>query len=493
MITHRIGGKPWTGTPERTSPVFDPATGRAADEVALADAGTVDEAVAAAVEAFPGWAATSLGRRQQILFSFREILARRTAEVADVVVAEHGKTRADAVGEVRRGLEIVELACAIPELLKGEHSENVSTGVDTYSVRRPLGAVAGITPFNFPVMVPLWMVPLAVACGNTFVLKPSEKDPSGPVLLAELFAEAGLPDGVLNVVHGDGVAVDRLLAHPDIGAVSFVGSTSVARHVYATAAAHGKRVQALGGAKNHLVALPDADPDLVADAVVSAAFGSAGERCMAVSVLVAVGEAAERVVPAVVARMRELRVGPGSAEDVDMGPLVTAAHRDRVAGLVEAGAAAGAELVVDGRSPDVGDSAGFYLGPTLLDHVSPGMPVYDEEIFGPVLSVVRVGTLGEALRLVNASPYGNGAAIFTADGGAARLFREKVTAGMVGVNVAIPVPVGYYSFGGWKASAFGDHAMYGPDGVHFYTRQQVVVSRWGRSGGVDLRFPGSES
>lgn len=490
MITHRIGGASWSGVPERTGQVFDPATGTATGEVALAGVDVVDEAVAAAVSSFPGWRDTSLTRRQAILFRFRQLVSDHAGDLARLVVAEHGKTFDDALGEVRRGLKVVDYACGIAEMLKGEHSEGVSTGVDTFSVRRPLGVVAGITPFNFPVMVPLWMYPIAIACGNTFVLKPSEKDPSGSVLAAELFAEAGLPDGVLNVVHGDGVAVNRLLEHPDVVAVSFVGSTTVARHVYATAARNGKRVQALGSAKNHLVVLPDADPELVADAAVSAAFGSAGERCMAVSVLVAVGSAADRVLPAVTERMAKLSVGPGSSAGVDMGPLVSAAHRDRVLGLINSGVDAGAELVVDGRDVGVeGHGDGFFVGPTLFDRVRPGMAVYDEEIFGPVLTTVRVESFDEALALVNANPYGNGAAIFTSDGGAARIFRDRVEAGMVGVNVPIPVPVGFYSFGGWKASAFGDHAIYGPDGVHFYTRQQVVVSRWAQPRGVDLGFP----
>lgn len=494
MITHRIGGRPWSGTTVKTGPVFDPATGKVADGVALASAAVVDEAVAAALAAYQSWSATSLGRRQQILFRFRQLLSDHVDDLARVIVAEHGKTLSDAIGEVRRGLEVVEYACAIPDLLKGEHSENVSTGVDTFSVRRPLGVVAGITPFNFPVMVPLWMFPIAIACGNTFVLKPSEKDPSGSVLAAELFGEAGLPGGVLNVVHGEGEAVDRLLEHPDVVAVSFVGSTAVARHVYETGARHGKRVQALGGAKNHLVALPDADPEAVADAAVSAAFGSAGERCMAISVLVVVGSAADRVLPAVTDRMAALRIGPGSVGGIDLGPLVTSAHRDRVTGLIDSGVASGAALVVDGRRPKVdGYEDGFYVGPTLFDRVSPGMRIYDEEIFGPVLSVVRVDTLEEAIHLINENPYGNGASIFTSDGAAARAFRDRVLAGMVGVNVPIPVPVGFYSFGGWKSSLFGDHAMYGPDGVHFFTRQQVVVSRWAERRGVDLGFPATEA
>jgi malonate-semialdehyde dehydrogenase (acetylating)/methylmalonate-semialdehyde dehydrogenase len=491
-ITHVVRGKRLETPSERSGPVFDPATGEITGEVAFATAEIVDHAVAAAREAFYEWRATPLGRRAHVLFAFRRLVAEHAEDLARTVSAENGKTLADARGEVARGLEVVEFACGLPQLLKGEYSDAVSSGVDTYSLRQPLGVVSGITPFNFPAMVPLWMCPVAIACGNAVVLKPSEKDPSAAVALAELWDEAGVPPGTFNVIHGDQQAVEALLDHPGVDAVSFVGSTPVARHVYARAAAMGKRVQALGGAKNHMVVCPDADLDAAADAAVSAAFGSAGERCMAVSVLVAVDPVGDELVERVTQRAREVRVGPGDDPDTDMGPLVTAAHRDRVAGFLDAGVADGAVLVVDGRRhPHRGSSAGFYLGPSVLDRVRPGMRVYEEEIFGPVLCVVRVASLEEALALVNANRYGNGAAVFTRDGGLARRFQREVEAGMVGINVPIPVPVAWHSFGGWKQSLFGDARVYGPEGVHFYTRQKVVTARWpdGRRTGLELSFP----
>ncbi|WP_199440121.1 CoA-acylating methylmalonate-semialdehyde dehydrogenase [Umezawaea beigongshangensis] len=491
-ITHRIGGKPWTGAAERTGDVHDPATGAVSGRVDLASASDVDVAVAAAREAFTSWRDASLARRTRVMFAFRELLDARSADLAAIVTAEHGKVLSDAAGEVQRALESVEFACGVPHLLKGGYSENASTGVDVYSIQQPLGVVGVISPFNFPAMVPLWFVPHAVACGNTVVLKPSEKDPSAANVIAELFAEAGLPDGVLNVVHGDKEAVDRLLEHPDVKAVSFVGSTPVARYVYETATRNGKRVQALGGAKNHVVVLPDADLSLAADAAVSAGFGSAGERCMAVSVVVAVDPVGDDLVSAIADRIADLRVGDGRRPGCEMGPLVTGAHRDRVASYVDAGREAGAELVVDGRDHPVdGDPAGFWLGPTLFDRVRPDMSVYTDEIFGPVLSVVRVATYEEAVALVNRNPFGNGTAVFTRDGGAARRFQNEIEVGMVGVNVPVPVPVAYYSFGGWKNSLFGDAHAYGPEGVHFFTRSKVITSRWPdpSHGGVNLGFP----
>ncbi|MGX7824576.1 CoA-acylating methylmalonate-semialdehyde dehydrogenase [Actinokineospora sp. 24-640] len=492
-ITHWISGRPWAGAAERSGEVFNPTTGAVSDLVDLAGQSEVDAAVAAAAAAFPAWRDASLAARSSVLFEFRALLNARKDAVAEIVSAEHGKVLDDARGEVQRAMEAVEFACGIPHLLKGGFSENVSRNVDVYSIRQPLGVVAVISPFNFPAMVPLWFMPNAVACGNTVVLKPSEKDPSAANYLAGLWAEAGLPDGVVNVLHGDKAAVDGLLAHPDVRAVSFVGSTPVARHVYETGTRHGKRVQALGGAKNHMVVLPDADLDLAADAAVSAGFGSAGERCMAISVVVAVGGAADDLVARIATRIGALRVG--SNPGCEMGPLVTAAHRDRVAGYLDAGVAAGATLAVDGRAhPIDGAPEGFWLGPTLFDHVRPDMSVYTDEIFGPVLSVVRVPTYADAVDLVNANDYGNGTAIFTNDGGAARRFQNEVEVGMVGVNVPIPVPVGYYSFGGWKSSLFGDSHAYGPDGVHFFTRTKVVTSRWldPSHGGVNLGFPRNE-
>ena len=490
-ITHWIDGKPFAGSGDRVGEVFDPALGVVAAEVDYASPGVVDEAVTAASRAFDAWRSSSLSQRSKVLFAFRELVAAHSDELADLVTAEHGKVVADAAGEVQRGLEVVEFACGIPHLLKGGFSENVSTRVDSYSLRQPLGVVGVISPFNFPAMVPMWFFPIAIACGNTVVLKPSEKDPSAAVLMAELWAQAGLPGGVFNVVHGDRVAVDRLLSHPDVAAVSFVGSTPVARHVYETGTSHGKRVQALGGAKNHMVVLPDADLDLAADAAVNAGFGSAGERCMAISAVVAVDPVGDDLVARIAERMAGLRTGDGR-RGCDMGPLVTAAHRDRVASYLTAGASAGATLVVDGRAvePD-GAAEGFWLGPSLFDHVDPSMSVYTDEIFGPVLSVVRVPSYDAALELVNANPYGNGTAIFTNDGGAARRFQNEAQIGMIGINVPIPVPMAYYSFGGWKSSLFGDSHAHGTEGVHFYTRGKVVTTRWldPSHGGVDLGFP----
>jgi malonate-semialdehyde dehydrogenase (acetylating)/methylmalonate-semialdehyde dehydrogenase len=492
-ITHWIGGRPWDGAAQRRGDIYDPATGQVTGTVDFASAAVAGDAVAAAAKALPGWRSFSLAKRTSVLFAFRELINARRGDLAELISAEHGKVTSDAAGEVARGLEVVEFACGLGHLLKGDYSENVSTGVDAYSIRQPLGVVAGITPFNFPAMVPMWMFPIALACGNTFVLKPSEKDPSASLLLARLLAEAGLPDGVFNVVHGDKEAVDALLTHPDVRAVSFVGSTPIARYVYETGTSAGKRVQALGGAKNHMVVLPDADTDLAADAAVSAGFGSAGERCMAVSVLVAVGSAGDELVAKIADRVHGLRVGPGSDDRSEMGPLVTGAHRDKVASYLDTGVREGATLAVDGRMhPVIGGGAdGFWLGPSVLDHVTPEMSCYRDEIFGPVLSVIRVPTYDDALRLVSENPYGNGVAIYTNDGGAARRFVAEVEVGMVGVNVPIPVPMAYYSFGGWKASLFGDTHIYGTEGIHFYTRGKAVTSRWldPSHGGVNLGFP----
>jgi malonate-semialdehyde dehydrogenase (acetylating)/methylmalonate-semialdehyde dehydrogenase len=491
-VAHWIGGKSSPGTSGTTGDVYDPATGQVTGTVDFASADEVDAAVSAAAEAAAGWRNASLARRSQVMFSFRELVRTHTDQVAALISSEHGKVASDAAGEVARGLEVVDFACGIPHLLKGSYSENVSTRVDAYSIRQPLGVAVGITPFNFPAMVPMWMFPLAIACGNAFVLKPSEKDPSASVLLAELLAEAGLPDGVFNVVHGDAVAVNALLTHPGVAAVSFVGSTPIARHVYQTATSAGKRVQALGGAKNHMVVLADADLDNAADAAVSAGFGSAGERCMAVSVVVAVEPIADVLVGKIAERVAGLRVGPAADERAEMGPLVTGPHRDRVAGYLDSGVREGAALAVDGRShPVSGDPAGFWLGPSVLDRVTPDMSCYTDEIFGPVLSVVRVPSHDAALDLVNANPYGNGVAVFTTEGGAARRFVNEVTVGMVGVNVPIPVPMAYYSFGGWKSSLFGDTHMHGTEGVHFYTRGKAVTSRWPEPGPgtVSLKFP----
>jgi malonate-semialdehyde dehydrogenase (acetylating)/methylmalonate-semialdehyde dehydrogenase len=488
-ISHWIDGAVVEGTSGRAGPVFNPATGEQVATVDLASAEEVDAAVAAAKAAFPAWRAAGLGRRAEVMFRLRELVDANRKEIASLVTAEHGKVLADALGEVARGLENIEFATGIPHLLKGAYSEQASVGVDVYSIRQPLGVVAGITPFNFPAMVPMWMFANALACGNTFVLKPSEKDPSASLLLAELLAQAGLPAGCFNVVQGDEVAVGRLLEHPDVEAVSFVGSTPIARHVYETGTRHGKRVQALGGAKNHMLVLPDADLDAAADAAVSAGFGSAGERCMAISVVLAIDSIADTLVAKIAERIPSIKVGPGTDPDAEMGPLITREHRDRVRGYVDGAASAGARVVVDGRQ-DL-PSEGFFLKPTLLDGVTPDMAAYRDEIFGPVLSVTRVATYEEAVALINANPYGNGTAIFTRDGGAARRFQWDVNVGMVGINVPIPVPVSYYSFGGWKASLFGDTHMYGPEGVNFYTRAKVVTSRWPdpATSSVDLGFP----
>jgi malonate-semialdehyde dehydrogenase (acetylating) / methylmalonate-semialdehyde dehydrogenase len=491
-IRHWIGGKPWEGAAQRHGDVYDPATGQVAGQVDFAGQAEVDAAVAAATEAAASWRTASLARRAEVMFAFRELARANAGRLAEAISSEHGKVASDAAGELSRGLEVVEFACGIPHLLKGSYSENVSTRIDAYSIRQPLGVVAGITPFNFPAMVPMWMFPIAIACGNAFVLKPSEKDPSASVLLAGLLAEAGLPDGVFNVVHGDATAVNALLTHPGIAAVSFVGSTPIAKHVYESAAASGKRVQALGGAKNHMVVLGDADLDNAADAAVSAGFGSAGERCMAVSVVVAVDPVGDELVAKIAERVAKLRVGPATDERAEMGPLVTRPHRDRVASYLDTGVEQGAQLAVDGRQHQVGgDPNGFWLGPSVLDHVTPRMSCYTDEIFGPVLSVVRVPDHDAALDLVNANPYGNGVAVFTTAGGAARRFVNEVTVGMVGVNVPIPVPMAYYSFGGWKSSLFGDTHVHGTEGVHFYTRGKAVTSRWPDPGPgtVSLQFP----
>ena len=491
-IVHWVDGKPWDGTSKRFANITNPATGAVTARVALASAADVDTAVRSARAAADDWRSVSLNRRAGVLFAFRELLEARKRDLAALITSEHGKVLADALGEVTRGIEVVEFACGIPHLIAGGYSEQVSTDTDTYSIRQPLGVVAGITPFNFPVMVPMWMFPLAIACGNAFVLKPSERDPSASVLVAELWREAGLPDGVFSLVQGDREAVDALLGHPDVAAVSFVGSTPVARHVYVTAATNGKRVQALGGAKNHMIVLPDADLDIAADAAVSAGYGSAGERCMAISVVVAVDPVGDELVARIVERIATLRIADGTETGADMGPLVTEAHRDRVAAFVDAGVDEGATLVVDGRGFTVADRpGGFWLGPCLFDHVDPGMTVYREEIFGPVLTVVRADSYEAAVTLVNDNPYGNGVAIFTRDGGAARRFQFEVEAGMVGINIPIPVPMAYYSFGGWGASLFGDTHVHGAEGVHFYTRGKVVTSRFAdpATRGPDLGFP----
>jgi malonate-semialdehyde dehydrogenase (acetylating) / methylmalonate-semialdehyde dehydrogenase len=492
-ISHYIGGKVTPGESGRRGPVFNPATGEQTHDVDYASVEEVNAAVEAASDAFSAWRATSLSRRTDILFRIRNLLEEHRTDIAAAITSQHGKVLSDAMGEVARGLENVEFACGIPNLLKGGFSEQASTGVDVYSIRQPLGVVAGITPFNFPAMVPMWMFANAIACGNTFVLKPSEKDPGASMVIADLLREAGLPDGVFNVVHGDRVAVDRILEHPDIAAVSFVGSTAVARHIYETGTRNGKRVQALGGAKNHMVVLPDADIDMAADAAVSAGYGSAGERCMAISVVVAVGDSADALVDGIRDRLPNIKVGDGANPESDMGPLITSEHRDRVASYLDSGSKQGATVVADGRESDAYNNDGFFLGASLLDNVTPDMDAYRDEIFGPVLSVVRVPTFQDAVRLVNENPYGNGTAIFTRDGGAARQFQFDVVCGMVGVNVPIPVPVAYYSFGGWKSSLFGDQNMYGPDGISFYTRQKVVTSRWPdpATSVVDLGFPGT--
>jgi malonate-semialdehyde dehydrogenase (acetylating)/methylmalonate-semialdehyde dehydrogenase len=490
QIHHLISGAAVEATSGRTSPVFNPATGQQTAELGLASPADVDNAVASAQAAFADWSQQSIARRTKLMYKFRNLVDANANEIARRLTAEHGKVLSDAMGEVARGLENIEYACGIAELLKGSYSSNASTGVDVYTVRQPLGVVAGITPFNFPAMVPLWTIPNAIAAGNTYVLKPSERDPSAPMFIVELFHEAGFPDGVLNVLHGDKVAVDGLLEHPDVRAISFVGSTPIAKYVYETGTANGKRVQALAGAKNHMIVLPDAEIGVAADAAVSAAYGSAGERCMAISVLVAVGEIADPLVEAITERMAKLKVGDGTDPDSEMGPLITREHRDRVADYIAQGAQAGAAVVVDGRDGGF-DGDGFFLAPTLIDNVTTDMSVYQDEIFGPVLSVVRVDGYPDALKLIQDNQWGNGAAIFTRDGGAARAFQEEVEAGMVGINVPIPVPVGYHSFGGWNNSLFGDTTMYGPEGVKFFTRPKVITSRWPDPGtsSVDLGFP----
>ena len=486
------------GANARTAPVFDPATGEQTAEVVLATVADVDQAVAAAVKAFDSWRDTSLTARSRILFSFRELADRHRDDLARLITAEHGKVLEDARGEVARGIEVIEFACGIPHLLKGEFSEDVSTGVDASSIRQPLGVVAGITPFNFPVMVPMWMYPVAIACGNAFVLKPSERDPAPSALIADLWRDAGLPEGVFTVVNGDAEAVNALLDHPDVAAISFVGSTPIAKHVFERGHASGKRVQALGGAKNHAVVLPDADLDSTADALIAAGYGSAGERCMAISAVVVVGDA-DPLVDAVATRARDLVTGVGTDPSSDMGPLITRVHRDRVASYVDSALADGADVVVDGRGLIVeGGEDGFFFGPTLVDNVTTDMAVYQDEIFGPVLSVLRVDTLDEAISLVNANPYGNGTAIFTRDGFAARRFRRDVSVGMVGINVAIPVPMAYYSFGGWKQSLFGDAHIHGMEGVRFNTRLKSITTRWPDSQGpadtgrIALHFPSGD-
>ena len=491
VVSHWIAGTSYTATSGRSGPVMNPATGEQIAEVGFASIADIDRAVASAKTVAHEWRATPLSRRAEILFRFRELIVEHKQDLAEIVSRENGKTIADAHGEVARGLENVEFACGIPNLLKGGFTEQASRGVDVYQIRQPLGVVAGITPFNFPAMVPLWMLSNAIACGNAFILKPSEKVPGASIYLAKLLKQAGLPDGVLNLVHGDKVAVDRILEHPDIRAVSFVGSTPIAKYIYETGTRNGKRVQALGGAKNHMLVLPDADINMAADAAVSAGYGAAGERCMAISVVLAVGKVADPLIDAIRERMEKIKVGPGSDPSSEMGPLITREHRDRVASHLDKATAEGATVTVDGRKDPVTKQSGFYLAPSLIDNAKPGMACYDTEIFGPVLSVVRVDTYSEALKLINENPFGNGTAIFTQNGGAARQFQFDVEVGMVGVNVPIPVPVSYYSFGGWKSSLFGDLHMYGPEGVQFYTRAKVVTSRWPdpSASKVDLGFP----
>lgn len=490
-INHFINGSTYSSDPTSTGEVFNPATGEVTAKVAFAAPAILDEAVAAASKAAKEWGQTSLTKRVQTLFAFREILNARKEELAAVITSEHGKVLSDALGEVTRGLEVVEFACGLPQLLKGGYSEGVSNGIDVYSIRQPLGVVGIISPFNFPAMVPMWFFPVAIAAGNAVILKPSEKDPSASMMIAQMWKEAGLPDGVFNVIHGDKVVVDAMLEHPGIASISFVGSTPIARYIYESATKNGKRVQALGGAKNHMLVLPDADLDLVADAAVNAGFGSAGERCMAISVLVAVEPVADAVIAKIKDRMVKLSTGDGT-KGSDMGPLVTRVHRDKVAGYVDAGINEGATVVVDGRNPQVnGEANGFWLGPTLFDNVTPSMSIYRDEIFGPVLSVVRVKSYDEGINLINSHMYGNGTAIFTNDGGAARRFQNEIQVGMIGINVPIPVPAAYYSFGGWKASLFGDTHAHGTEGFHFFTRGKVITSRWldPSHGGINLGFP----
>ncbi len=489
-IDHWINGRLVASESGRTSPVYNPATGEVTAHVGLASLAEVDAAVTAAKNAFPAWRSTSLSRRAEVMFNFRQLVNENRTFISELISREHGKVPSDAAGELARGLENVEFACGIPAMLKGGYSESVSTGVDVYSIRQPLGVVAGITPFNFPAMVPMWMFANAIATGNSFILKPSEKDPSISLYLAELLAQAGVPDGVFNVVQGDKVAVDRILQHPDIAAVSFVGSTPIAKYIYTTGTANGKRVQALGGAKNHMVVLPDADIEMAADAAVSAAYGSAGERCMAISVVVAVGDVGDPLVAAIAKRLPAIKVGPGTDPSNEMGPVITAEHRDKVAGYLEGAPGEGATVVVDGRTADL-PADGFFIGVSLIDNLKPDMKVYQEEIFGPVLGVIRVATFDEAVALINEHQYGNGTAIFTRDGGAARQFQFEINVGMVGINVPIPVPVAYYSFGGWKSSIFGDSNIYGPAGVDFYTRTKTVTSRWPdpATSSINLGFP----
>ena len=488
-ISHWVNNKVVRGTSGRTGKVFNPATGEQQAEVDLASIEEMDAVIAVAKAAFPSWRATNMSRRAEIMFRMRELLDANRKELASILTLEHGKVPADAMGEIARGVENVEFACGIPALLKGGYTEQASGGVDVYSIRQPLGVVAGITPFNFPAMVPMWMFANALMCGNTFVLKPSEKDPSASMFIADLLRQAGLPEGVFNVVHGDKVAVDRILDHPDIAAVSFVGSTPIARYVYETGTKNGKRVQALGGAKNHMLVLPDADLNMAADAAVSAAYGSAGERCMAVSVVLASDAIADDLVGKIKERIPNIKVGPGSDPAAEMGPLISKEHRDKVAGYVTNASGEGATVVVDGT--DKAKDAGYFLNPSLIDNVKPGMKCYDDEIFGPVLTVMRVKGYEDGLATINANQFGNGTAIFTRDGGVARQFQYEVNVGMVGINVPIPVPVSYYSFGGWKASLFGDQHMYGPEGINFYTRGKVVTSRWPdpRTSSVNLGFP----
>jgi len=496
-VQHRIGGVETSGDSVRTAPVWDPATGEQQASVLLAETTDVDAAVQAGREAFQIWRTSSLTRRARVMFSFRNLVVEHARELAGIVSKEHGKVVADALGEVARGIEVIEFACGIAQLLKGEYSDQVSTDVDLFSFRQPLGVCAGITPFNFPAMVPMWMHPVAIACGNAFVLKPSERDPSASNFIAELYAEAGLPDGVFNVVHGDKVAVDAILEHPAVAAVSFVGSTPIARYVFERGTAHGKRVQALGGAKNHAVVMPDADLDFAADNITAAAYGSAGERCMAISAVVAVGAAADPLMERLKQKASALKVGPGSDETSDMGPVVTAAARDRLIGYIARGTASGAKLVVDGRDCAVeGHAGGFYVGPTIFDEVSPDLEIYTHEMFGPILVVLRVASLDDAIVLINNNLYGNGSAIFTSNGHTARRFQREIEVGMVGINVPIPVPLAFYSFGGWKSSLFGDHHVHGPEGVKFYTRGKVVTSRWPdaaavSASGISMQFPTS--
>src|SRR4051794_4791290 len=476
-IQHRIGGHETTGSSGRTAPVYDPATGEQQAEVVLASREDVDAAVQSAKAAFEAWGDVSVTRRARVMFRFRDLVERHTDEIARIISSEHGKVLDDAKGEIIRGMEVVEYACGIPQLAKGEFSDQVSTDIDSFSFRQPLGVCVGITPFNFPIMVPMWMHPMAIATGNTFVLKPSERDPSISNFVAELYHEAGLPDGVFNVVHGDKVAVDALLEHPDVNGVSFVGSTPIARYVYETATRHGKRVQALGGAKNHAVVMPDADLDFAANHLTAAGFGSAGQRCMAISVAVAVGAAADPLIERLRAKALEIKVGPGVEPGSEMGPVVTAAARDRIRGYIDQGVQDGATAVVDGRELAL-EGDGFWVGPTLFDDVSTEMPIYTDEIFGPVLVVVRVDSLDAAIDLINSNSYANGTAIFTGSGQAARIFKRNVQVGMIGINIPIPVPMAFYSFGGWKDSLFGDHHIHGPEGIRFYTRAKAVTSRW---------------